>query len=33
MIEATQEYIKEHGIPKKRKVSFLKRWRLKRKYR
>jgi len=32
IIEATESYIKEHGVPEKRKLSLLKRWRIWRKY-
>ena len=32
MIEATEAYIKEHGVPESRKLSFFKKWKLKRKY-
>ena len=32
MIDATQNYIKEHGVPSERKVSFFKKLKLKKKY-
>jgi len=32
MIDATQNYIKEHGVPTERKVSFFKKLKLKKKY-
>jgi len=32
MIDATQKYIKEHGVPTERKVSFFKKLKLKKKY-
>ena len=33
MIEAVDSYIAEHGVPEKRKVPLLRRWKLWRKYR
>jgi CDP-glycerol glycerophosphotransferase (TagB/SpsB family) len=32
MIEAVEAYIKEHGIPEKRKLSLLRKWKMWRKY-
>jgi hypothetical protein len=32
MIEATEAHIKEHGIPKERKIPLLKKWKIWRKY-
>ena len=33
MIDATEAYLKEHEVPKKRKVSILRKWKLYKKYR
>jgi CDP-glycerol glycerophosphotransferase (TagB/SpsB family) len=32
MIEAVESYIKEHGVPEKRKLSLLRKWKMYRKY-
>ena len=32
MVDATKDYIKTHEIPEERKVSFLKKWKLKREF-